>query len=315
MATAQYVVGQIAVNTALALYLTYFLPQIIYNQWAISFPPPGQKSTTVKQISLLTQLLQFLTSCVDLVYGLAGVPQWQYWLVSAVSLLCLSIQEIQILHVRLRIQQGGRSDVDPETGTLPLTRTRGEEQGLLQESQPQAADEQFLQLNDGAPSDKKEGRTSGRVSYTDAGGRNVESVPVCLVVSHGVTTALMLCGSLIVTIGRFQISTAGVDSLGFIETALYLLTWLPQVYWNWRNKNGDAYSAVFLAMQWLACVCDLVTAFCVSDYPLPSKITPWFLLAIVSVHLGQKHYYRGRRHREQNEVTRASGAHCSFSVS
>ena len=79
--------GQYTLTISLILYLTYFIPQIIYNQlW---------KKTS--SISPLTHYGMYLATCLDLLYGLGYGLQWQYVLVSIIALLFLIIQQWQIL--------------------------------------------------------------------------------------------------------------------------------------------------------------------------------------------------------------------------
>ncbi len=80
------IVGSVALDISLIIYLIRYLPQLIYNQ----------KQAYIHQISLTTQLLMVLANGFDLLYGIGlGLP-WQYQLVSFVTLGFLVVQQVQI---------------------------------------------------------------------------------------------------------------------------------------------------------------------------------------------------------------------------
>ena len=79
-------IGHISLNISLLIYLVYFIPQLIHNY-------RGQHTD---EISLQTQILMLTASASGMVYGFGFNLEWQYNLVSVVSLLSLVIQHVQI---------------------------------------------------------------------------------------------------------------------------------------------------------------------------------------------------------------------------
>ena len=84
---AREMVGQCAMNISLTMYFLYFLPQLAYNQMY----------RRTEKISLLSQTVMVLVNCFDLTYSVGMSLPWQYIAVSWTSILCLVIQELQIL--------------------------------------------------------------------------------------------------------------------------------------------------------------------------------------------------------------------------
>ena len=84
---AREMVGQCAMNMSLTMYFLYFLPQLAYNQMY----------RRTEKISLLSQTVMVLVNCFDLTYSVGMSLPWQYVAVSWTSILCLVIQELQIL--------------------------------------------------------------------------------------------------------------------------------------------------------------------------------------------------------------------------
>lgn len=79
-------IGQITLNTSLLIYLIYFLPQIIHNQW--------HRKTA--QISVWTHWGMLCANSFDLIYGYGYQLPWQYLTVTWISLTFIMLQQWQI---------------------------------------------------------------------------------------------------------------------------------------------------------------------------------------------------------------------------
>lgn len=78
--------GIYTLDISFLIYLLYFVPQVIHNQFA----------RKTKQLSLWLQALWFIEYMLDLSYGLGRHMQWQYVTVDIVGLFLLFIQHLQI---------------------------------------------------------------------------------------------------------------------------------------------------------------------------------------------------------------------------
>ena len=80
-------IGHITLNISLLVYLIYFIPQIIHNH----------RQNTTADISLSTHSLMIAANIMDLIYGFGFSLEWQYRLVTILTLSFLMIQQFQIL--------------------------------------------------------------------------------------------------------------------------------------------------------------------------------------------------------------------------
>jgi len=78
--------GIVSINISLLIYLFYFFPQIIYNHMLHK----------ADGISYTTQSMMVLANLLDLVYGFGSIQNWQYRLVTIITLFCLMAQKYQI---------------------------------------------------------------------------------------------------------------------------------------------------------------------------------------------------------------------------
>ncbi|WP_395947237.1 PQ-loop repeat-containing protein [Caedibacter taeniospiralis] len=79
-------IGHMSINISFVIYCIYFLPQIIYNQI----------KHRANRISHGTHLLMVCANVLDLVYGFGFQLQWQYKMVTILTLVCLLVQQWQI---------------------------------------------------------------------------------------------------------------------------------------------------------------------------------------------------------------------------
>lgn len=80
-------IGEITLNLSLLIYICYFLPQLWHNY----------RGHHTDHISLMTQALMVFANSLDLIFGIGNHLQWQYILVSILTLTALFIQQCQIL--------------------------------------------------------------------------------------------------------------------------------------------------------------------------------------------------------------------------
>lgn len=80
------IIGKITLNISFLIYLVYFLPQLIHNQ----------KQEGTNQISLMLQLIYFISTCADLCYGFGRNMPWEYKLVSITTYCALITQHWQL---------------------------------------------------------------------------------------------------------------------------------------------------------------------------------------------------------------------------
>lgn len=80
------IIGKIALNIAFVLYLIHYWPQLWHNQ----------NKAKIQQLSLSFHFLLSVCYLADLSYGFGMHMPWQYRFVSAVGLLCLTIQHWQV---------------------------------------------------------------------------------------------------------------------------------------------------------------------------------------------------------------------------
>ncbi|WP_119328754.1 PQ-loop repeat-containing protein [Cysteiniphilum halobium] len=79
-------IGHISINISFIIYCIYFLPQIIHNQL----------KHQAGHISHGTHLLMVIANVLDLIYGFGFDLQWQYRVVTMLTLGCLLFQQWQI---------------------------------------------------------------------------------------------------------------------------------------------------------------------------------------------------------------------------
>lgn len=80
--------GMTSLNISFVLYLVVYLPQIFHNR----------NTHYLAGLSLNMHYILCLSYCLDLFYGFSNHLQWQYKMVSVVSLSVLSFQHLQITH-------------------------------------------------------------------------------------------------------------------------------------------------------------------------------------------------------------------------
>eukprot|EP00392_Amoebophrya_sp_AT5.2_P013392 g13510.t1 len=330
---AEAVVGSISVNLAFLLYLTYFLPQLL-RVHRRNFAETD--AAHWQSFSQWTLSLQVLTASIDLFYGFTAVPQWQYRAVGVSTLLCLTIQQAQLYRCFQR-RVWGRSAPSEETDrrTSGASSTRNGARRCSRAGAARPAGALLAEFDGGAHHEAAwalppsagaapgcpapaahDARGSPRHAATGVFPpfNSFSFVPpllhflfsaVCILGATGATGFVvweeLACGADAV---RKRIPVSVVDALGFGETALYLATWLPQLWQNYRQKAADAYSGCFLEMQFAATVCDLVTAVAIPGYPLPSKITPSVMLLIVGTHIVQKKVLYRPPHQDEGGAGR-----------
>lgn len=91
----QSVIGHISINISFVIYCIYFLPQIIHNQF----------KRQAGHISHGTHLLMVVANALDLIYGFGFDLQWQYRVVTMLTLACLLFQQWQIYRDSKSINQ------------------------------------------------------------------------------------------------------------------------------------------------------------------------------------------------------------------
>ena len=87
MTITWHALGEITLNLSLFLYFVHFIPQIYHN---IKTPHYGN-------ISLNTQIIYFIATGLDMIYGLGFSYNWQYILADILYLGFLSVQQYQIM--------------------------------------------------------------------------------------------------------------------------------------------------------------------------------------------------------------------------
>lgn len=81
-------VGYLTLNISFFLYLIFFCPQLIHNL----------KQKNLRELSLLMHFILCIATIADLIYGFGRDMQWQYRIVTIVSLIGLTIQHLQICY-------------------------------------------------------------------------------------------------------------------------------------------------------------------------------------------------------------------------
>lgn len=79
-------VGCFTLNVSFFLYLIFYCPQLIHNL----------KEKNLRELSLLMHFILCIATIADLIYGFGRDMQWQYRVVTLVSLIGLTIQHLQI---------------------------------------------------------------------------------------------------------------------------------------------------------------------------------------------------------------------------
>ena len=82
--------GNFCLNISLLLYFLLYIPQIYHNCRYRQF----------NNLSLGFHTLFLLAALADMVYGFGRITQWQYRLISIVTLICIMIQHVQLLIYR-----------------------------------------------------------------------------------------------------------------------------------------------------------------------------------------------------------------------
>ena len=90
-------IGHFFLNSAFGLYLILYLPQLYHNARHQAF----------HNMSFIMHMMILQAYSCDLFYGLSKHMPWQYLCVSAIGLLCLSIQHLQWFFYRLNQQKKG----------------------------------------------------------------------------------------------------------------------------------------------------------------------------------------------------------------
>lgn len=81
-------VGYLTLNISFFVYLIFYCPQLIHNL----------KQKNIRELSLLMHFILCIATIADLIYGFVRDMQWQYRIVTIVSLVWLTIQHLQICY-------------------------------------------------------------------------------------------------------------------------------------------------------------------------------------------------------------------------
>ncbi|MFZ9036126.1 MAG: PQ-loop repeat-containing protein [Francisellaceae bacterium] len=196
-------IGTISINISFALYCIYFLPQVIYNQIY----------RHASRISHTTQFLMILANTLDLIYGFGFNLQWQYRMVTIITLICLLIQQWQIW--------------------------------------------------------RDESSISWRL--------------------HLAVFATLIIGMILALVK--PLADAALENIGFASMIAYSVYFLPQIVKNYQQKAADGFSISFILLNALALLCDEVSALSF-NWPLPSIISPAFILAFLVIMIVQSMFYK-----------------------
>ena len=106
------------------------------------------------------------------------------------------------------------------------------------------------------------------------------------------TTQVLTFIVAMVLLSFFEIlSNAQLLLLGSISAVIYNLYWFPQIFKNFKNKNAEGFSIIYLSILLFTTVCDVVSAITLA-WPIPSVICSIVLIFLISVQICQFLIYK-----------------------
>ena len=106
------------------------------------------------------------------------------------------------------------------------------------------------------------------------------------------TTQVMTFITAMVLLAFFEIlSNKQLLLLGSISAVIYNLYWLPQIIKNFRNKNAEGFSVVYLSILLFTTVCDVVSGITLS-WPIPSVLCSVALIFLIAIQICQFLIYK-----------------------
>ncbi|MCF6807356.1 PQ-loop repeat-containing protein [Thiotrichales bacterium 19S9-12] len=82
-----------------------------------------------------------------------------------------------------------------------------------------------------------------------------------------------------------------INLFGLVTNFIYWFYWIPQIIYNYKNKQADGFSLTFLSLILLASVCDAISAITLS-WNYPSIIGPFVIIILVTIVLAQRKHYK-----------------------
>jgi uncharacterized protein with PQ loop repeat len=136
---------------------------------------------------------------------------------------------------------------------------------------------------------------------------------VCLAVQHTqllrskdnrlsmtLLAVLLVCLAIIPLMFNIKLSHAQYNIIGMASQFCWWTAFIPQIIKNYRTKNSDALSSIFIALTISCSILDLIAAVCL-HWPYPSIISPPIMIALHAICWAQKKSYKTRC-RTQSEA-------------
>ena len=89
---------------------------------------------------------------------------------------------------------------------------------------------------------------------------------------------------------------------GAMESVIYILIYIPQIWQNYETKSAAGHSLLFLLFSLIGSGCDLVSAICL-DWPWPSLISPPLMVVAILILSWQKVAYDRMRNHDLHITT------------
>ena len=114
------------------------------------------------------------------------------------------------------------------------------------------------------------------------------------IVIHTLFIFIFLLTIIFIALNKGLLSKNNLLHLGEISNITYNVYWLPQIYKNFKNKNTDGFSIIYLCLASFTSSCDIISGITL-NWPLPTIIGSSFLLFILLLQITQFKYYSKRK--------------------
>ena len=114
------------------------------------------------------------------------------------------------------------------------------------------------------------------------------------IVIHTLFIFIFLLTIIFMALNKGLLSKNNLLHLGEISNITYNVYWLPQIYKNFKNKNADGFSIIYLCLASFTSSCDIISGITL-NWPLPTIIGSSFLLFILLLQITQFKYYSKRK--------------------
>ncbi|MFC4891704.1 PQ-loop repeat-containing protein [Pseudofrancisella aestuarii] len=83
---------------------------------------------------------------------------------------------------------------------------------------------------------------------------------------------------------------------GSLSNIIYNVYWFPQIWKNFRTKQAEGFSIIYLYLSIITCSCDIVSGLTL-NWPIPTIIGSLFLLFLIGIQIFQYLFYKKENYK------------------